>query len=165
LLEKALDLIRWMEESGLASPDEARVMRSAPAKTRDEWLAEARALRNGLRKTFLRLAEGGRLRAADLDPLDAILSKADARLRVTLARGRARTAIEPAGDWPPAAAIARSAAEFFANAEPGLVRQCGGSGCILLFHDATKSHTRRWCSMAGCGNRAKAAAHYRRTKG
>jgi predicted RNA-binding Zn ribbon-like protein len=28
-----------------------------------------------------------------------------------------------------------------------------------VFHDFTKAHTRRWCRMAVCGNRAKAAAH------
>jgi predicted RNA-binding Zn ribbon-like protein len=34
----------------------------------------------------------------------------------------------------------------------------------LYFYDTTKNHTRRWCSMTGCGNRAKAAAFYERKK-
>ena len=29
----------------------------------------------------------------------------------------------------------------------------------LMFYDRSKSHARRWCSMAVCGNRAKATAH------
>lgn len=38
------------------------------------------------------------------------------------------------------------------------VRQCEAHDCTLLFHDTTKSHKRRWCSMAQCGNRMKVAA-------
>jgi hypothetical protein len=44
-----------------------------------------------------------------------------------------------------------------------LIRACDGPACTLLFLDRTKSHARRWCSMAVCGNRAKAAAHRART--
>lgn len=39
-----------------------------------------------------------------------------------------------------------------------LVRQCEAHDCTLMFHDKTKSHRRRWCSMALCGNRMKVAA-------
>jgi len=45
-----------------------------------------------------------------------------------------------------------------------LVRQCEGEDCTLLFHDLTKSHRRRWCSMALCGNRMKVAAFRSRKK-
>ena len=45
-----------------------------------------------------------------------------------------------------------------------LVRQCEGENCTLLFHDLTKSHRRRWCSMATCGNRMKVAAFRSRKK-
>ena len=37
------------------------------------------------------------------------------------------------------------------------VRQCEAHDCTLLFLDTTKSHRRRWCSMALCGNRMKVA--------
>ena len=39
------------------------------------------------------------------------------------------------------------------------VKICEGPTCTLWFNDVSKNHTRRWCSMAVCGNRAKAAAH------
>ena len=42
------------------------------------------------------------------------------------------------------------------------VRRCGRQGCVLLFLDTSKNNTRRWCDMAVCGNRVKAAAHYHR---
>jgi predicted RNA-binding Zn ribbon-like protein len=42
------------------------------------------------------------------------------------------------------------------------LRACGAPGCVLLF---LKDHPRReWCSAA-CGNRARQARHYARTRG
>jgi len=38
------------------------------------------------------------------------------------------------------------------------IKQCGG--CTWLFIDTSKNHRRTWCSMATCGNRAKAQRHY-----
>ncbi len=48
--------------------------------------------------------------------------------------------------------------------DPGRVRRCANPDCVLLFYDSTKSGTRRWHDMTTCGNRAKAAAHYERTR-
>jgi predicted RNA-binding Zn ribbon-like protein len=48
--------------------------------------------------------------------------------------------------------------------DPQRVRRCSRRGCVLLFHDTSKNGTRRWCDMAVCGNRAKAAAHYQRRR-
>lgn len=38
------------------------------------------------------------------------------------------------------------------------VREC--SACSWLFLDLSRGKSRRWCSMATCGNRAKAQRHY-----
>ncbi len=43
------------------------------------------------------------------------------------------------------------------------VKACEGAACTLFFADHTHRHARRWCSMALCGNRAKQAAHRRRS--
>lgn len=48
--------------------------------------------------------------------------------------------------------------------DPTRVRRCAGHGCVLHFYDTSKRGDRRWCSMAGCGNRAKAARHYARAR-
>ncbi len=45
-----------------------------------------------------------------------------------------------------------------------LVKPCEAHDCTLLFHDMTKSHRRRWCSMAACGNRMKVAAFRERQR-
>jgi predicted RNA-binding Zn ribbon-like protein len=61
--------------------------------------------------------------------------------------------------------IAESAAWLLEHGDPSLVRRCEGPACVLLFYDTTRNRSRRWCSMEGCGSRAKAAAYYRRTRG
>lgn len=48
--------------------------------------------------------------------------------------------------------------------EPERIRRCSGHGCLLAFHDTSRSGRRQWCSMAVCGNRAKARRHYARTQ-
>ncbi|WP_111494220.1 CGNR zinc finger domain-containing protein [Marinobacter bohaiensis] len=55
--------------------------------------------------------------------------------------------------------VARALVELLTEEDLQLVKECEASDCVLLFHDQTKSHRRRWCSMATCGNRMKAAAH------
>ena len=43
------------------------------------------------------------------------------------------------------------------------VHECPGiDGCGWLFLDNSKNHSRRWCSMRVCGNRAKARRHHQR---
>lgn len=55
--------------------------------------------------------------------------------------------------------IAIAIGDLFCNASLHLIKQCNASDCVLYFYDRTKAHRRRWCNMATCGNRAKAAAN------
>ncbi len=41
------------------------------------------------------------------------------------------------------------------------VRPCANPDCVLWFLDTSRPGTRRWCSMAACGNRDKAMRHGR----
>ena len=43
-----------------------------------------------------------------------------------------------------------------------LVGRCANERCGWLFVDRTRSHNRRWCSSAGCGNVERARRHYER---
>lgn len=60
--------------------------------------------------------------------------------------------------WP----IARAAADLLTSREAPPVRECDGAQCSWLFLDRSRGRSRRWCSMASCGNRAKARRHYHR---
>ncbi len=58
--------------------------------------------------------------------------------------------------------VAEAAADLLAHGDFGLVRKCESDACSLWFYDRTRSHKRRWCSMALCGNRHKVAAFRQR---
>jgi predicted RNA-binding Zn ribbon-like protein len=62
------------------------------------------------------------------------------------------------------APVAEAIAVLLSEGDFDLVRHCEGNACVLWFYDRTKSHRRRWCTSAGCGNRAKVAAFRARAK-
>lgn len=56
-------------------------------------------------------------------------------------------------------ALARDCLELLTGPEGDLLRRCAGAACTRIFIDRSRGNTRRWCEMAGCGDRAKAAAY------
>ncbi|WP_337880267.1 ABATE domain-containing protein [Rheinheimera sp.] len=61
--------------------------------------------------------------------------------------------------------VAEAVAQLLVEGNAALVKQCEHPDCILWFYDRTKAHKRRWCSMALCGNRHKAAQFRTRSGG
>ncbi len=53
--------------------------------------------------------------------------------------------------WP----IALSAKELLTTEDLKRLQQCDSENCGWLFVDTSKNHTRQWCDMSDCGNRAK----------
>jgi predicted RNA-binding Zn ribbon-like protein len=47
---------------------------------------------------------------------------------------------------------------------PERIRVCASDTCQWIFYDASRTSRRRWCDMATCGNRAKAARHRARAR-
>jgi predicted RNA-binding Zn ribbon-like protein len=60
--------------------------------------------------------------------------------------------------------LARDAIALFGSEMSKRIRQCEGETCALLFVDVSRSADRRWCSMSGCGNKAKVADFRRRQR-
>jgi len=54
--------------------------------------------------------------------------------------------------------IARDAVDLYSSPLAERVRICEANDCGLLFVDASRPGTRRWCSMDWCGDRAKKRA-------
>ncbi len=52
--------------------------------------------------------------------------------------------------------VLRSATELMVSSDRDRVKLCEHQTCTWLFVDETRNHTRRWCEMSVCGNRAKA---------
>ena len=64
----------------------------------------------------------------------------------------------------PAGRRRRDGVELFGGPLAQRIRECAGEGCALLFVDTSRSGQRRWCSMTGCGNKAKVAEFRRRQR-
>ncbi|GAA4607900.1 putative RNA-binding Zn ribbon-like protein [Actinoplanes octamycinicus] len=106
--------------------------------------------------------------------LDLVAGDGDASAaNEVLARGRIRRRLAggvPVDDletddpaWRPAWLAVDNYLELLRE-NPHRIRACANDQCILHFYDTTKNGARRWCSMTGCGNRAKAARHYGRSR-
>ncbi|HVW35788.1 MAG TPA: CGNR zinc finger domain-containing protein [Pirellulales bacterium] len=108
-----------------------------------------------------------RTTAAALAPLNELLALEDSYPRAETvghgAKDRGRPLLRRFHRWDSPrellVPIAAAAADLICNHDFRRIRSCEGSACVLLFLDRTKARARRWCSMAVCGNRAKAAAH------
>jgi predicted RNA-binding Zn ribbon-like protein len=63
--------------------------------------------------------------------------------------------------WP----VVHSAVELLTSEEVKKVKECPGVGdCGWLFLDTSKNGSRQWCSMQGCGSRAKMRRQYTRKR-
>ena len=96
-------------------------------------------------------------------PLNAVLDKGRVRLSVSDALAPARTLQAGEPTWQPAVLAAANLLDLLETA-PDRVKHCENPDCVLWFFDTTRNGTRRWCSMAACGNRMKARRHYDRVK-
>ncbi len=164
------DLVDWLALAGAIEPAAAAKLRGKGGASRglDGVAEQARGLREWLRAFVARHAgsELGAEAASELGPLNRWLAQDDSYARVEaggegspvppLRLRRVRRWTTPEQLLLP---IAEAISDLVCNADFRLIRACEGSACTLTFLDRTKSHARRWCSMAVCGNRAKAAAH------
>lgn len=163
------DLLAFGRQAGVldaaAAADLARLERRDPAGAAAA-LETTRALRERLYRIFAAVAGGGDPEPADLEGLNEALGNALPGLRVIAAGDRFTWGWSPAPRslLVPLRPIALSAAELLTSDELDRVRQCDGRRCTWLFLDRSRNRARRWCSMATCGNRAKARRHYRRRK-
>jgi predicted RNA-binding Zn ribbon-like protein len=62
------------------------------------------------------------------------------------------------------ASLAQEAVWMFGGEAGEHIRQCQSPTCTLFFIDTSRSGDRRWCSMSGCGNKAKVAEFRRRQR-
>lgn len=60
--------------------------------------------------------------------------------------------------------LARDAIELIGSRDISKVKECVNPDCSRMFVDLSRGSSRRWCGMAECGNRAKAADYRRRKK-
>jgi len=152
------DLTVWLGQAGLLSPAARREARASRAQ-----LAAARELREAI-------DAGVRAAVAAEPPAAGTLAVVDGWLGAAVARpaliagpdGHARLAEREAGNAVAAAfaALALDAARMLGRPpERERIRICGSEECSARFYDRSPAARRRWCSMALCGNVAKARRH------
>jgi predicted RNA-binding Zn ribbon-like protein len=123
-----------------------------------------------VRETLFRVLSAA---AADVEPdtadmivFNSILAKTMAHLRMGTTPGGFGWAWAMDKDdleqmlWP----LVWDTVQLMTSHELHHVRSCASDDCDWLFLDTSKNHSRRWCSMSGCGNRAKARSHYHRAR-
>ena len=145
------DVLAWLGRHGIAPPDKESRVELAALLTRGKTL---RALVRRL------IAERKEDKLGDIAGLDAYLQAhitaphlaRDSEGGLTLTR---LVRADPVSSM--LGAVAEAAAQLLVEGDFDLVKQCEHPECILWFYDRTKAHKRRWCSMALCGNRYKAA--------
>ena len=181
-LDDTFDLINTLEFSGDASTDEIETPDAALAWLLARGLVHAEAVPADTVGEPL-VARVRQARTAFRDVADAVFHRrapSGAALDVinrTL-RSREIVQLEPAADGvsvghrhegdPIDHALARLAEPLvaeIAGGRPERLRVCANDACRWVFFDASPTGRRRWCSMASCGNRAKAARHRARQRG
>jgi predicted RNA-binding Zn ribbon-like protein len=140
---------------------------SAPNGLEQEDLTFANQLRESFRQVIESIEHGRAISDRDLELFNSVLSKQqtwneldqlESGVIVTKAF-RSNESIEQV--LGPAV---ESLSETLVHGDLNRLRTCAHPDCVLRFYDDSKNGARRWCSMSGCGNRAKAAAYLQRKK-
>jgi predicted RNA-binding Zn ribbon-like protein len=161
--------LAWFVERGVIhgeGADRVRADSAAGPSAASRDLARIHAVRAALREIADAIAEQ---RPAKQGALDAINRALHARQVIELVPS-ADTCVavdhRHVGD-PVDDALARLADPLITeltSGDPERIRICDNDRCRWVFYDRSRTGKRRWCDMATCGNRAKAARHRARAR-
>jgi predicted RNA-binding Zn ribbon-like protein len=166
-------LLAWLEQANLVPRETLEALRTqAMPGELDRVAAQARSLREWFR-AFVHQRKGQALSADhlhELEPLNRLLQR-DEEFSQIVAPDRAQPAgltLQTARRWRSPESlllpVGQAMAKFVCEEDFSDVKACEGPNCTLMFADHTRGRKRRWCSMAICGNRTKAATHRKRLK-
>jgi predicted RNA-binding Zn ribbon-like protein len=139
-------LADWLVAAGLLD--------TAPAATAGD-LGDARRLREALYEVLRATSDHRPLPSEALAVVHAAAGGPMVVLTLDAAGGLHRNGEVTAA----LTAIARAAIELVGGPERQLLRWCADETCTHPFLDHSRGGRRRWCGMAGCGDRAKARAY------
>jgi predicted RNA-binding Zn ribbon-like protein len=158
-------LLEWLAEVGVIDHDRRiAIMRRAEQQPAGATAAllDARRVRSALRALAERGAASGDVRTDAVAEINRVLGRSAGTRRLELSPDGVYTRNFVAGGDAFAALmmpIVDDGADSLIAGELGRVRSCNDPRCRRVFLDSTKNGRRRWCDMATCGNRAKAARH------
>jgi predicted RNA-binding Zn ribbon-like protein len=160
--ERFLD---WLETAGVFDTERTATMNRRAQQQPTGALAvlgDARRVRAVLRALAERGEHADDVRLDAVGEINRVLGRSAGTRRIEMhADGSFARVFVPVGDAFASLLIpvVESAADSLILRELSRVRRCADQRCGRVFQDATKNGRRRWCDMATCGNRAKAARH------
>jgi predicted RNA-binding Zn ribbon-like protein len=164
------EFVTFLVDTRLISQDRASrllpLLHSEPQAV-DTVLLRIIRLRESLRAVFSSVVEKRPVPPSWVEPINEILRITEGHDELVPQKGSWSlqfVARESGLDWL-LAAVARSAAELLVEGPQAPIRRCANPSCRLFFYDDSRTHRRRWCSMAVCGNRHKVAVFLRRHSG
>ncbi len=160
--------INWAIANGLLNQSDSRVLKKArlhAGHRPSDTLKELTELREILHAVFSAIAGGeSPSKTARLQLQGHILEALNHSNLCVDGRAPVRWTVGPekAGSALIKNRLAIAASELLMQPILSNVRECGA--CSWLFLDLSRNKSRRWCSMATCGNRVKAQRHYHAVK-
>jgi len=160
-------LIFFLEVTRIVSAERGAQLLALPQsdpQAVEGLLLKARRLSSALRKAFSAMLRKHRIDREWIESVNEILRITEGHDELVFEDGNLRIefiAREGGLDWL-LAAVARSGAEIIADGPAARLRLCANPHCGLFFCDKSRTHRRRWCSMAVCGNRSKVAVFARK---
>jgi predicted RNA-binding Zn ribbon-like protein len=160
-------LILFLEVAGVVSSERCAqllVLPQSDPQAAEGLLRKARRLCGSLHKVFTAMHRKQKITADWAEPVNLILRVTEGHDELVCRESIWQIefiAREGGLDWL-LAAVARSAAELVTEGARARLRLCANPQCGRFFYDQSRTHRRRWCSMAVCGNRSKVAAFARK---
>lgn len=160
-------LIHFLEATRIVGGERGTQLLALPEsdlRAAEGLLLKSQRLGSALRKAFAALLRKQKIAVEWIEPINEILRITEGHDELVSEAGGWRMefiAREGGLDWL-LAAVARSGAEIIAEGSRASLRLCANPHCGLFFYDMSRTHRRRWCSMAVCGNRSKVAAFARK---
>ena len=160
-------LILFLQATQIVTPERGVQLLSLPQsdpQAAEILLRKAQRVGTALHKAFTALVRKQKIISEWIEPVNEILRITEGHDELVAQDGAWKiefVAREGGLDWL-LAALARSGAEIIAEGGQARLRLCANPHCGLFFYDLSRTHRRRWCSMAVCGNRSKVAAFARK---
>lgn len=161
-------LLQWLEAASVLDAERGAGIRRRAAQQpagATAALADARRVRATLRALAERGMVTADVRQHAVSEINRVLGRSAGTRRLeSRTDGSFVRSFVPVGDAFAGLMIpiVESAADALVLGELPRVRRCADHRCPRVFFDGTKNGRRRWCDMAACGNRAKAARHRRK---
>lgn len=156
--------VAWLTEHGVMHAEDGRTLLGSARP--ESTLRRIRTARSAFREVADAVVAGRGPAPAAIATVNRILRRLDAPTIIATEHGAAVGHTH--GQDPLDDALARLAlplAELLETDQTDLLRVCANDECRWVFFDTSRTHRRRWCDMATCGNRAKAARHRARVQG